>query len=313
MNEAIRQTLLSDEPSNFYFYNNGITMTCEKFSYNALQSDNFQVKIEHLQIINGGQTCVTIAKTLAELADDSKPAQEANVLLRLYQLPSDNEELVQRITFATNSQNPVDLRDLRANDERQRRLELDVSQLGFTYRRKRTDTSAKPTDITSGVAAESILSVWRNRPHQAKFFSREHFGKLYEHIFSSTLNGAQTITAALIYRFAENRRKRPADKDPPFVRYASCFLAMQMGRYLLQDLGCNNVDELTHRNFDQARQLIEQRAEQYFLKSVDDIKTALDDLYLSSRGSHRTNAQESSIDVEIYAPLSGVEDEEFIE
>ncbi|HWQ75794.1 MAG TPA: AIPR family protein [Syntrophomonas sp.] len=41
------------------------------------------------------------------------PLEDAFVLIRLYQLPSDNYDSVQQITFATNSQNPVDMRDLR--------------------------------------------------------------------------------------------------------------------------------------------------------------------------------------------------------
>jgi len=176
VNEAIRTTLESGEQGNFYFYNNGITLTCDKFTYNALQEGDFQVKVENLQIINGGQTCMTIFQTLQQRTLFSN---EAYVLLRLYQLPSDNEDLVQRITFATNSQNPVDLRDLRANDQVQRRLEMDIEQLGFAHRRKRSDSGTRAIDITSGVAAEAVLSVWRHRPQQAKFFTREHFGRLY--------------------------------------------------------------------------------------------------------------------------------------
>ncbi len=110
VNEAIRRTLESAERGNFYFYNNGITLTCDKFAYNALQEGDFQVKVDNLQIINGGQTCMTIFQTMRQLTLFPDPV-EAYVLLRLYQLPSDNEDLVQRITFATNSQNPVDLRD----------------------------------------------------------------------------------------------------------------------------------------------------------------------------------------------------------
>jgi len=49
--------------------------------------------------------------------------------------------------------------------------------------------------ITVGVAAEAILSVWRGKPHQVKFFSREHFGKLYNVIFTEQLNGAQVVIA----------------------------------------------------------------------------------------------------------------------
>jgi hypothetical protein len=278
VNEAIRLTLETPERSNFYFYNNGITLTCDKFSYNALQEGDYQVKVENLQIINGGQTCMTIFQTMRQATLLPEPT-EAYVLLRLYQLPSDNEDLVQKITFATNSQNPVDLRDLRANDEVQRRLEIDISQLGFSYRRKRSDSGLRPLDITSGVAAEAILSVWRHRPHQAKFFTREHFGRLYGEIFSHSLNGSQLILAVQLYRIAENRRKRPEDADPIFVRYASCFIAMQMGRRLISDLGLADVNGINHLNFTNASDLIAANGNKYYSDSLRDIQQALSDLY----------------------------------
>lgn len=278
VNEAIRLTLETPERSNFYFYNNGITLTCDKFSYNALQEKDYQVKVENLQIINGGQTCMTIFQTMRQATLLPEPA-EASVLLRLYQLPSDNEDLVQKITFATNSQNPVDLRDLRANDEVQRRLEIDISQLGFSYRRKRSDSVLRPLDITSGVAAEAILSVWRHRPHQAKFFTREHFGRLYGEIFSRSLNGSQVILAVQLYRIAENRRKRPEDADPMFVRYASCFIAMQMGRRLISDLGLADVNGINHLNFTNASDLIAANGDKYYSDSLCDVQQALSDLY----------------------------------
>ena len=278
VNEAIRLTLETPERSNFYFYNNGITLTCDKFSYNALQEGDYQVKVENLQIINGGQTCMTIFQTMRQATLLLEPT-EAYVLLRLYQLPSDNEDLVQKITFATNSQNPVDLRDLRANDEIQRRLEIDISQLGFSYRRKRSDSGLRPLDITSGVAAEAILSVWRHRPHQAKFFTREHFGRLYGEIFSHSLNGSQVILAVQLYRIAENRRKRPEDADPIFVRYASCFIAMQMGRRLISDLGLADVNGINHLNFTNASDLIAANGNKYYSDSLRDIQQALSDLY----------------------------------
>jgi AIPR protein len=261
VNEDIRTTLTSDEKTNFYFYNNGVTLTCDSFSYNALQNGDYQVRIENLQIINGGQTCMTISKTLRE-PNLLQHNIQAYVLLRLYQLPSDNNDLVRKITYATNSQNPVDLKDLRANDERQQRLEMDIQQLGFNYRRKRSDTSARSTDITSGVAAEAVLSVWQEKPHQARFFAREHFGKLYESIFTDQLNGAQVVLAVQLYRIAENRRKRPESNDPDLVRYASCFIAMQMGRRLLNDIKLQRRD-INHQNFRAAHQMVEQNGENY--------------------------------------------------
>jgi hypothetical protein len=279
VNEGIRSTLRSKEPANFYFFNNGLTLVCDDFAYNALQSSDFQIKVENLQIVNGGQTCMTIFKTAEELQKEGKTLPtEATVLVRIYKLPKDNEDIVLQITHATNSQNPVELKDLRANDAKQQQLEQSIQEMGYTYRRKRMDTAAKPSEITTGAAAEAVLAVWRQAPHQAKFLTREHFGKLYDTIFTESLNGAQVIIAALLYRIAENHRRRPHDDDPLFVRYASCFIAMQMGRRLLKDLDVR-LDGLDHRNFNHAKQLVDGRGEDYFKASRQDIDTALKALY----------------------------------
>lgn len=47
--------------------------------------------------------------------------------------------------------------------------------------------------------------------------TREHFGKRYETTFTPHLNGAQVIIATLLFRAAENIRKRPPADAPPFM------------------------------------------------------------------------------------------------
>lgn len=290
VNEGIKQTLLDPEQRpNFYFYNNGLTLTCSKFDYNALQKEDHPVKVEGLQIINGGQTCKTIEATLNALSTTEKNLDQAFVLVRLYQLPDDGADLVKTITYATNSQNPVDLRDLRSNDERQRTLQTSMEDLGFTYRRQRSEDSVKQTDISSATAAEAVLSVWRRRPQQAKFMTREHFGKLYETIFTPDLNGAQVIIATLLFRMAENFRKRPPEGAPPFVPYAGPFIAMLMGEALVNEMGIKSAD-LNHRNFDQARQLVETKGTECLEKAVGKLKLALGLLY----GKKETSLQQLS-------------------
>jgi len=108
--------------------------------------------------------------------------------------------------------------------------------------------------------------------------TREHFGKLYGTVFPDNVNGAQVVLAVLLYRIAENHRRRPAEIDPVLVRYASCFIAMRMGRRLLNDLS-RNLEGVSHQCFPQAQQLVEQKGEAYFRASVDDIQVALKDLY----------------------------------
>ncbi len=279
VNQGIAHTLRTEaERGNFYFYNNGVTLLCRKFTYNALQGENYQVRVEGLQVINGGQTCKTIQGTLSALTGIEQGLEKAFVLVRLYQLPSESADLVRSITYATNSQNPVDLRDLRSNDSKQKSLETAIRDLGFAYHRHRSEASLKPTDISSGTAAEAVLSVWRHRPHQAKFMGREHFGKLYDSIFTDDLNAAQVVIATLVFRIAENKRRRPPAGAPDFVAYGSCFLAMLMGQYLLSDLGLT-LAQLNHLKFADAKAKLEQNEEAYFAKATKAVDAALRKLY----------------------------------
>lgn len=245
-----------------------------------MQPESHKVRVEGLQIINGGQTSKTIQSTLAELGAH-EPAQglgTAFVLVRLYQVPRDASSFVQTITYATNSQNPVDLMDLRSNDERQRQLELSVKDLGYEYRRQRSEGTLTAKDITVDVAAEAVLSVWRQQPQVAKFRARDHCGKLYDVIFTPDLSGAQLVSAVLLFRMAESKCRRPPPGSPDFVRYAGGFLAMIMGIDLLADLKLD-LARLDHRNFEQARLLIDTNGDAYFVKAVDSIAHALQTLY----------------------------------
>lgn len=276
VNEDVADTLRDpDQRANFYLYNNGVTITCSQFRHNALQRDNWRVQVNDLQIVNGGQTARTVQQIAKEIGSEIEGAE---VLVRIYELLQNDNELVEAITFATNSQNPVDLRDLKANEPRQQALSTSIAGLGYTYRAKREDRSVSSKEFTSAVIAEAVLAVWRHRPHQARFRSREHFGALYNTIFTEDLNGAQAIIAALLLRHAENRRKRPPEDAPDFLAYGSRFIAMLMGRYLLEEMDIA-LNKLDHRNFEQVRKLVEQKSDSYFFLAEKRIGEALTPLF----------------------------------
>ncbi len=264
VNEAIQKTLQSDaDRTNFFFYNNGITLTCDRFDYSAFQPENHNVKVDGLQIINGGQTSRTIQLTLAAFEKAPPGLEHTYVLARLYQLPQEGGPQGQTITWATNSQSLVDLKDLRSNDERQKTLELSIRQLGYEYRRQRAEKPFARNEISTGTAAEAVLSVWRRMPHRARFRAMQHFDELYDEIFGSNLNGAQLVLAVLLLRIAENKRRSPPQGSPDWLPYASYFAAMLMGQELLADLKVP-LERVDHRNFDAARQLVEAKGEAYF-------------------------------------------------
>ena len=281
VNSAISDTLRSDEKrDNFYFFNNGITVVCNKFTHNALQQDNFKVKVFGMQIINGGQTCKTIQLTLKEEPSLREKIGGVDVLLRLYELDSDSEDFVKDITFATNSQNPVELRDLHANDDIQKSLELGMSELGFVYRHKRDEAQSGTGGkiLQSSITAEAVLAIWRQRPHQSKFMRRELFGKLYDPIFHG-LNAAQAIMANMIFRFVENERKRPTivtDKD--FLPYSGHYVAMRVGVLLLRQMSMC-LSDINHRTFADVYAAFEDSKAALYKEAVSDVDSVLSNLY----------------------------------
>lgn len=277
VNSAIHDTLMTPEKrADFYFFNNGVTMICRKFRHNALQGENYQLKIEGMQIINGGQTCKTIQQTLN--TDLFQEFEEVYVLLRLYELADDDQDFVQDITYATNSQNPVDLRDLRSNDPVQKQLEIGIADLGYTYKRQREDTGSGTAIVTANIVAEATLAIWRHMPQQAKFRRKEHFGKLYPMIFDS-LHAAQALLAVLIFRMVENERKRPDDANPPdFLPYASHYLAMQVGDGLLAAKGISLAD-VTHQCFAELVAYLQENQGALYQQAIANVQEALRKLY----------------------------------
>lgn len=279
VNEAIQETLLGDNKDNFYFKNNGITMVSRKFSYNALQEKNWDIIAEDLQIINGGQTCKTIEQTIENNAD--KDFSQVYVLIRLYELSADedNESLINEITLATNSQNPVDLSDLRSNDIVQRTLETDIKILGYNYRRKKDITSTNDAIIPLSVAAQAIYAIWREKPHVAKFKRKELFGNLYNDVFKPVPNAAQVVIAVLIYRFCDNQRRKIAlIEEFPHIPYSNYFLSMIIGRLLLAQTGIT-LEKLTHRNFEQVKTYFEANRDELFNQANTILCDALTALY----------------------------------
>ena len=271
VNIDIRDTLLNpDRSPNFYFYNNGITAICDRFDFNALQRADHRVQLRNLQVVNGGQTCKTIHQTLS---DNRECAEESSVLIRIYQLPDESREVVHDITRATNSQSPGDLRDPRSNDDLQRALALGMEQLGFTYKRHQGEKGVGAETVTSGMVAEAVLAVWRERPHQAKFRRREHFGKLYDTIFRD-LNAAQALLATLIYRMVERKRRESMALAPDFLPYASHHLALMVGRVLRREPPLA-TDEVSHRNFAAMKDRLDNEGDRYYSLAVESLDDAL--------------------------------------
>ena len=195
------------------------------------------------------------------------------VLVRIYEVNND-ENIVQDITYATNSQNPVDFRDLKSNDEKQILLETGAKELGYIYKRKR-DNSISANSIPVTVAAEAVLSVWKNMPHIARYRKNDLFDSYYETIFSD-LNAAQMVLAVLIFRYCDAMRKRSSDdiETSVFRPFETHFMANIIGKILLKNKKLS-VGDVTHKNFSELLSDFEENRDKYFVHGEKLLKEML--------------------------------------
>jgi hypothetical protein len=120
INQNIKRTLLSEEAPRFFYYNNGITITCHEFVYNPGQNYPL-IELKNIQVVNGSQTIHALYDALLY---NYEKLENAYLLCRIYQIKS--AELSGRIAQYTNSQNPVNSRDIKSIDHVQIKLERHV-------------------------------------------------------------------------------------------------------------------------------------------------------------------------------------------
>ena len=112
INKGVRQTLI-DEPSNFFSYNNGISVVAEKIELKKDNDGTYLTYAEGFQIVNGAQTTAVLYRTKkqdkANFTDVMVPAKITEVRKELI------SEVVPKISEYANTQNVVKKADFSSN------------------------------------------------------------------------------------------------------------------------------------------------------------------------------------------------------
>lgn len=135
VNAAIRETVQSRiGREQFRFLNNGVTIVCKGFSKPSANRPSFRV-IEP-GVVNGLQTVFALQEAYRKLRTEDKEHFEKHcyVLVRLLQEKSVDD--VSRMVRATNTQNPMQPRNLVSNNSEQILFERLFAELGWFYERK---------------------------------------------------------------------------------------------------------------------------------------------------------------------------------
>ncbi|WP_272572031.1 MULTISPECIES: AIPR family protein [unclassified Providencia] len=217
VNEAIKETAQND-PDNFWFYNNGITVlvrSIEPHRRNKTnQRDVGRFNFRDVSVINGAQTVSSIG-SLDTVDEDT--LTKIKVQARFIQIPQGaSEDIINLITRANNHQNRVLGRDFASQHPQQLRLRDELIIEGYIYQLLRSDVSTdelgeKHIDIDEALDALACLSCRSStlsllKVQRGKFFDNLE-GPAYKALFNSSVSGVSLINAVLHHRVIDNKIK----------------------------------------------------------------------------------------------------------
>src|SRR4030042_6306672 len=184
INKKIKETAESEkEAAYFWFLNNGVSIVCDYFEYTDDAQGNHIVKIKNPTIVNGGQTTKTLYELNKQPSLFFKTIDKVFLLARIYE--TENEDIIRKITEGTNSQNPIFVRDLKANDYIQNLVKQYFIKKGFFLETKRHEYDNEKIDKIAKIDSvfQSYLSLYRAIPHKAKSSKSGVFELNFSYIF----------------------------------------------------------------------------------------------------------------------------------
>lgn len=208
INKTIVDTAKSDNANMFFYYNNGITITCSKFKYTKSISNPY-VYLDKIQIVNGSQTL----HALYEVAMyDIKKLDKIELLCRIYEI--ENEDVSTKIAEYTNSQSPVMIRDLKALDNIQIELDIEAKELGYFYERKKDMYQNDPVEkrIDAEKAGQALLAFYNKNPQDAKNNKNKIFSTYYDIVFNEDINFSKVLLCYRLYQYID-KIKRQISKE----------------------------------------------------------------------------------------------------
>jgi hypothetical protein len=171
VNKEIDQTIKSHDAESFIVLNNGISIIAE-----SLTTSRNSFTIGGFQIVNGCQTSHVIYNNRESLPE--------SITVPIKVIVTENEDVTSRIIRATNNQTPVEVQDLIAFSDFQKRLEhyfnTFEAQHRFYYERRskqynRSNISYdKIIDKTTMIKA--VSSYFLDQPHKAT----RYFGAMFK-------------------------------------------------------------------------------------------------------------------------------------
>jgi hypothetical protein len=248
-NKQIKETLLNSYAEYFPFLNNGITIISERIKIpSQMQIGKYPIETLNPVIVNGLQTTNVIYEIYKQ---DKEKLAGVYVMIRLYE--TNDTELVDKITDATNTQSPINYRDKISNKEFNKYTKAIFENAGVGYLQKRGDTFENKMSIEMGefISSEIVLKFWYASFYEKPEFAKSSKSKVLEDLFDATTDKEnklyqffsgdkdspvykQLINVYKLYRIIVSQREAKIIDKYDFVDYADELFAYGIYRLLEQ-------------------------------------------------------------------------------
>ncbi len=264
INKGIIRSATTDTSPYFVYMNNGVTITCEKYSFSPVDSSP-NLSLKNAQIVNGQQT----VRSLAQAQKEKILKEDVRVLIRIVE--TTNADLLPQIVEATNSQTKVTSRDLHSNDEIQRLIESALKQKGYFYEARKNKYQGKKSTskrVDAEIATQAYVACFKERPAYAKDRKSALFGKDYDDIFSEDVEPLDLLQNFLIFQSVRTLNKMDVHKQKyHFLNDASLHLAALIYRMggasiAIDDIHTDNKNfiKLYQKSVKATQRLVNERA-----------------------------------------------------
>jgi hypothetical protein len=198
-----------EEPSSFWYFNNGITITCDTVTKSLAGGDRRDVGLFHAKnaaVVNGAQTVSSLGAN-----QDEKKLSDVKILTRVIETGNDEDRFGDLVTRYNNYQNRIEPRDLMALEENQRRLRREVSYLGYDYKLQRGEFTSNRSviDFEEATVALACCSDKIELSAVTKRDTDSLWGdeRIYRRIFNPSVSGIRLVHCVLFFRECEKWRE----------------------------------------------------------------------------------------------------------
>lgn len=276
-NQRMKETL-NDQNSAIYFpfLNNGITIVCERMEIpSTLQSGRYILPAHNPIIVNGLQTTRVLYEFFKENQRKGISSLE-NIFVNVRLYETNDLEIVEKITDATNTQTPISYKDKVSNKDFNLYTKEIFANKKIAYITKRGEVFSNQLSkqLNSTIESDTLLRFWYATFYEQPETAKNSVYEVMEVVFDATNNHVhplhrlfngekdspiyqQLIYAYTIYRYVQTKKELQRETKE-YISHATELIAYGMYKHLEKDLRTINNQEQLEQAYQFALDLIDQ-------------------------------------------------------